>query len=97
MPGYLAYVAGLAQPGEPARRWRMTVGALLFVSGFTLLFVACIGLDLPFTLFAFGFGWVTDALAFVRRHMLIVSRTGGVFLVVIGALLLTGQWVYVIN
>ena len=31
-------------------------------------FCYCLGLGIPFVLVALGFGWVTGALAFVRRH-----------------------------
>lgn len=41
VPGYLAYIAGLAgSDGREQRPGRMAVGALLFVSGFTAVFVA---------------------------------------------------------
>ena len=41
VPGYLAYIAGLNGAGERAQRpGRMAIGALLFVSGFTAVFVA---------------------------------------------------------
>jgi cytochrome c-type biogenesis protein len=52
----------------------------------------CLGLGIPFVLVALGFGWVSSALGFVRRHMAAVSRIGGALLVVIGLLLVTGQW-----
>jgi cytochrome c-type biogenesis protein len=52
----------------------------------------CLGLGVPFLLMAVGFGWVTSALAFVRRHRRAVSRAGGVLLIVIGVLLVTGTW-----
>jgi cytochrome c-type biogenesis protein len=41
VPGYLSYVAGLSgTEGESARQRRMVAGALLFVAGFTAVFVA---------------------------------------------------------
>jgi cytochrome c-type biogenesis protein len=57
----------------------------------------CVGLGLPFLLVALGFGWMSNALAFLRRHMGVVSRVGGVLLVVIGVLLVTGQWDHWMN
>jgi cytochrome c-type biogenesis protein len=57
----------------------------------------CIGLGVPFLLVALGFGWVSSALGFVRRHMAAVSRIGGVLLVAIGVLLVTGQWDHWMN
>ena len=57
----------------------------------------CIGLGIPFVLVALGFGWVATALAFVRRHRRAISRAGGVLLIVIGILLVTGQWDHWMN
>jgi cytochrome c-type biogenesis protein len=52
----------------------------------------CLGLGIPFVLVALGFGWVTRVLGFLRRHVRVVSRVGGVLLITIGVLLVTGQW-----
>ena len=57
----------------------------------------CLGLGVPFLLVALGFGWVSSALGFVRRHMAAVSRIGGVLLIAIGVLLVTGQWDHWMN
>jgi cytochrome c-type biogenesis protein len=54
----------------------------------------CLGLGLPFVLVALGFGWVSGALGFIRRHRGAVSRIGGVLLIGIGVLLVTGEWNY---
>jgi cytochrome c-type biogenesis protein len=40
VPGYLSYVAGLAGSTERPTQRRMVAGALLFVTGFTAIFVA---------------------------------------------------------
>ena len=40
VPGYLSYVAGLSGDAEKPSQRRMIVGALLFVLGFTAIFVA---------------------------------------------------------
>ena len=47
----------------------------------------CLGLGIPFLLVALGFGWVTRALGFVRRHRAWSARVGGALLIVIGVLL----------
>jgi cytochrome c-type biogenesis protein len=60
--------------------------------GAILLAAYCLGLGVPFVLVALGFGWVTSALGFVRRHRGAVSRIGGLLLVVMGVLLVTGTW-----
>ena len=52
----------------------------------------CLGLGIPFILVAVGFGWVASALAFVRKHRRVISQVGGVVLIVIGVLLVTGEW-----
>jgi cytochrome c-type biogenesis protein len=46
----------------------------------------------PFILVALGVGWVSGALGFVRRHAGVVSQVGGVLLIAIGLLLVTGTW-----
>jgi cytochrome c-type biogenesis protein len=197
VPGYLSYVAGLSgDTAKPSQR-RMAVGALLFVLGFTVIFVAqgvlfgalgssinahrkgieqimglvtillgvvflgglgfmqreikvhrlpraglvgapllgvtfglawtpcltptfgavyslaltqgtagrgafltlcyCLGLGIPFVLVALGFGWVSRALGFVRSHRWAVSGVGGVLLIGIGVLLVTGEWDHLVN
>jgi cytochrome c-type biogenesis protein len=52
----------------------------------------CLGMGIPFVLFALGFGWVSSALAFVRRHRRAISIVGGVLLIVMGILLVSGEW-----
>jgi cytochrome c-type biogenesis protein len=52
----------------------------------------CLGLGIPFILVAVGFGWVASALAFVRKHRRVISQIGGVLLIAIGVLLVTGEW-----
>lgn len=39
VPGYLAYVTGTSDAGEGAKKSRVGLGALLFVAGFTFVFV----------------------------------------------------------
>ena len=60
--------------------------------GSFLMLFYCLGLGIPFILVALGFGWVTSALGFVRRHRAAISAVGGVFLVAFGILLVTGTW-----
>jgi cytochrome c-type biogenesis protein len=197
VPGYLSYVAGLAGDAPRPSQRRMVLGALLFVLGFTAIFVAqgvlfgqlgssirehaltiervlgvvtivmgvvflgalpllqrelrfhrlpragllgapllgvvfglawtpcltptlsavdalaytegsagrgaflqvfyCLGLGIPFVVVAIGFGWVAGALTFLRRHRRIISQVGGVLLIVIGVLLVSGQWDHWMN
>lgn len=52
----------------------------------------CLGLGVPFVLVALGARWAVGATTFLRRHAAAVTRVGGIVLVVIGLLLLTGAW-----
>jgi cytochrome c-type biogenesis protein len=57
----------------------------------------CLGLGIPFVLVALGFGWVTSVLGFLRQHIRVVSAVGGVLLITIGVLLVSGEWNYLMN
>ena len=52
----------------------------------------CLGLGVPFVLVALGFGWMESTVGFMRRHARAVSRVGGVLLIAMGVLLVTGLW-----
>jgi len=52
----------------------------------------CIGLGIPFLLVALGFDWVVGSVSFIKRHIRAVNIIGGVLLVVIGILMVTGLW-----
>lgn len=60
--------------------------------GALLAFVYCLGLGVPFVLVALGFRRGMGALAPLRRHARAVSVIGGVMLVALGVLLVTGVW-----
>jgi cytochrome c-type biogenesis protein len=60
--------------------------------GMVLSVAYCLGLGIPFILVAMGFGWVTNALLFMRKHARQISRFGGALLIGFGFLLLTGTW-----
>lgn len=51
-----------------------------------------LGLGIPFLLVALGFGWATRAIGFLRRHIRVVNVIGGVLLIVLGLLMVTGLW-----
>jgi cytochrome c-type biogenesis protein len=74
LPGYLAYLTGLSGD-EPTRRTRTVVAASLFVLGFTAVFIA-----LGATASELG--------ALLVSSRLPVERVAGVFIAVMGALLL---------
>jgi cytochrome c-type biogenesis protein len=52
----------------------------------------CLGLGVPFVLVALGARWAMGATGFLRRHAGTVTRVGGVVLVLVGLMLLTGAW-----
>jgi len=52
----------------------------------------CIGLGLPFVLVALGFGWVSTSLGWVKKHIRAINIAGGVLLVIIGVLMVSGLW-----
>ena len=60
--------------------------------GAILSLAYCLGLGLPFILAGLAFERAMSAFAVVKRHYALVTRLGGAFLVVIGVLLVTGQW-----
>ncbi|MEV8170087.1 cytochrome c biogenesis CcdA family protein [Microbacterium sp. NPDC077486] len=51
-----------------------------------------LGLGIPFLLVALGFGWATKAIGFLRRHIRVVNILGGVLLILLGVLMVTGLW-----
>lgn len=60
--------------------------------GAFLSLIYCLGLGLPFILFALLFSRVAKATAFIRRHYLAIMRIGGGMLVLVGLLLVSGLW-----
>ena len=60
--------------------------------GAILLFVYSLGMGIPFMLLALGYSRAGRSLNFLRRHAVAIERTGGVLLVSMGVLLITGYW-----
>lgn len=60
--------------------------------GVALTLAYCAGLGVPFVLVAVGTAKAVRALAWLRRHVRAVQVGGGVLLVLVGLLLLTGMW-----
>jgi cytochrome c-type biogenesis protein len=52
----------------------------------------CLGLGLPFVLAGLAFRRALGAFAVVKRHYAVVVRGGGLLLVAVGVLLMTGEW-----
>jgi cytochrome c-type biogenesis protein len=51
-----------------------------------------LGLGIPFLLIALGLGWASSAVAFLKRHIRLVNIVGGLLLVAIGVLMVSGLW-----
>ncbi|MEY4039740.1 MAG: hypothetical protein RLZZ52_608 [Actinomycetota bacterium] len=67
---------------DSASPWR---GALLGLA-------YCVGLGIPFVLLAFGLSWATGSVAFLKRHIRAINIFGGVLLIIMGVLMVTGLW-----
>jgi cytochrome c-type biogenesis protein len=52
----------------------------------------CIGLGIPFVLVALGLSWMTGTIAFLKRHIRAINIAGGVLLMIIGILMVSGIW-----
>lgn len=62
--------------------------------GVALAIAYCIGLGIPFLLIAFGVGWAGRASRWLRDRHLLIQRVGGIFLLVLGLLMVTGVWTH---
>lgn len=76
----LAAVLTLAS--DSANPWRGAVLALAY----------SLGIGIPFLLLAAGYGRAVAAVGFVRRNIRVINLIGGVLLVALGVLLVTGWW-----
>jgi cytochrome c-type biogenesis protein len=59
------------------------------------MFFYCLGLGVPFIVAAIAFRRTLGAFAWVKRHYAWVVRAGGVMLVAVGVLLVTGVWAHI--
>jgi cytochrome c-type biogenesis protein len=80
LTGVLA-VANATEPGGGN-----TVRAILLVLAY------CLGLGVPFVVLALGARWAVRATGWLRRHVRGMQITGGVLLLGVGILLVTGGW-----
>jgi len=65
--------------------------------GALLSAVYALGLGIPFILAGLFYGRSQRALAFMRRHQVAVMRFGGAMLVIVGVLLATGWWDWIVQ
>ena len=60
--------------------------------GGLLAFVYALGIGIPFLIVAFGFQRGANVFGFARRHARLITRIGGVLLIAVGVLEVTGAW-----
>ena len=60
--------------------------------GGLLAFVYALGIGIPFLIVAFGFQRGANIFGFARRHARLITRIGGVLLIAVGVLEVTGVW-----
>ena len=90
-----AHRAYHALPKSIRRAEGRPAGAIV---GFANMLVRLWEAEQPRTvLVAWGIGWISGALTFLRRHAVWVSRTGGAFMVALGVLLVSGTWDHWMN
>lgn len=79
-----------------------TLGAIISVSagtegmtaarGVILIISYCLGLGLPFILVALGSAKALRGVGWLRRHSRTIQLIGGALLIIVGILLVSGQW-----
>lgn len=77
----------------------VSVGTAGFTAarGVVLVIAYCLGLGLPFLLVALGSMRAVRSVDFLRRHSRQIQVAGGVAMIAVGVLLLTGAWDYFIG
>lgn len=82
-----------------------TLGAVLNLAfdsasagrGAFLAVIYSLGLGLPFVLVAAGFGFAAKSVAFIKKNIRFINIFGGVLLILLGLLLVTGLWAMAID
>ena len=65
--------------------------------GAVLLAFYSLGLGLPFVVAALAWRRSLVAFGFLRRHMVWITRAGGVMMILVGVLLVTGWWEFLVT
>jgi cytochrome c-type biogenesis protein len=65
--------------------------------GGVLAFVYALGIGIPFLIVAFAFQRGVNVFGFARRHARLITRIGGVMLIAVGVLEVTGAWSHAIT
>lgn len=82
-----------------------TLGAVLALSldggspwrGALLGLAYCLGLGAPFVLVAAGLGWASSSVDWLRRHIRVVNLVGGALLILVGLVMVTGLWTWMMS
>jgi cytochrome c-type biogenesis protein len=78
VPGYLGYIGGFTSEANRPHRSRLVLGVLLFVAGFTVVFVA--------------YNWILGGAGFLlKSHLDLITRIAGVLVILMG-LVFIGQF-----
>lgn len=78
-PTYTAILSISLTQADP---WRAVLLAIVY----------SLGLGIPFLLIALGVGWASRSVGFFRRHIRVVNIVGGILLIALGVLMVTGVW-----
>jgi cytochrome c-type biogenesis protein len=65
--------------------------------GGLLAFVYALGIGVPFLIVAFAFNRGVNVFGFARRHARLITRIGGLMLIAVGLLEVTGAWAAAIS
>jgi len=80
VPGYLGYIGGFTSEADRPNRSRLVLGVLLFVLGFTIVFVA--------------YNWILGGAGFLlKSHLDLITRIAGVLVILMG-LVFVGQFTF---
>ena len=60
--------------------------------GALLGFVYALGLGIPFVIAGLAFTKMARAVAFLRERQQLIMRVGGILMIIVGLLLVTGTW-----
>ena len=78
VPGYLGYIGGFTAEADRPHRGRLVLGVLLFVLGFTVVFVA--------------YNWILGGAGYLlKAHLDLITRIAGVLIILMG-LVFIGQF-----
>ncbi|MDX2358883.1 cytochrome c biogenesis CcdA family protein [Dietzia sp. PP-33] len=65
--------------------------------GVLLIVAYCLGLGLPFVVVAFGSTWAMRTVGWLQKHTRTIQIFGGVMLIIVGLMLLSGGWALFID